>query len=51
MTVKSGRLDIRNKFFSVRASAQWNAVPETIKKLPPAYRFKNDYRQFRENAV
>ena len=51
VTVKSGRLDIRSKFFSVRAPAQWNAVLSDIKQLQPAQRFKTAYKQFRENPV
>ena len=49
VTVKSGRLDIRNKFFSVRASAQWNSVPAAIMQLQPTHRFKSAYKQFRDN--
>ena len=51
VTVKNGRLDIRSKFLSVRAPAQWNAVPSDIKQLQPAQRFKTAYKQFRENPV
>ena len=49
--VKSGRLDIRSKFFSVRVSGQWNAVPMDMKQLQPAHKFKTAYRKHRENPV
>ena len=51
VTVKNGRLDIRSKFLSVRAPAQWNAVPSDIKQLQPAQRSKTAYKQFKENPV
>ena len=45
--VKRGRLDIRSKFFSVRVSGQWNAVPMDMKQLQPAHKFKTAYRKHR----
>ena len=34
--VKNGGLELRRNFFSVRASSQWNAVPD-IKRMKRAY--------------
>ena len=40
--VKSGKLELRRNFFSVRASGQWNSIPSHIKHAKSAKRFKSE---------
>ena len=49
--VKTGRLEVRRNFFSVRAAGQWNEIPSDIKKLEQAFRFKKEYKKFRVNRM
>ena len=49
--VKSGRLEVRRNFFSVRVARQWNAVPSLIKQAPSACRFKNEYRRHWDKMI
>ena len=49
--VKSGRLELRRNFFSVRVSAQWNLIPSHIKKVMPAHLFKRAYKRHRVNVT
>ena len=49
--VKSGKLEIRRNFFSVRVSSQWNLIPSQIKKMMPAHLFKWAYKRHRANET
>ena len=49
--VKSGKLELRRNFFSVRASGQWNSIPSHIKHAKSAKRFKSEYRSHRDKMV
>ena len=51
--VKSGRLELRRNFFSVRVPSQWNLIPSHIKKMMPNQLFKRAYKRHRaiENVV
>ena len=49
--VKSGKLELRRNFFSVRASAQLNSVPSQIKLAKSAKAFKREYRRHRDKMV
>ena len=43
--VKHGRLELRQNFFTVRVTEQWNQVPTDIKKLRTVDAFKVAYAQ------
>ena len=49
--VKSGKLELRRNFFSVRASGQLNSIPSHIKHAKSAKRFKSVYRSHRDKMV
>ena len=49
--IKSGRLELRRNFFSVRASGLWNEVPAQIKRALSTEAFKRAYKAYRATMV
>ena len=49
--VKHGRLELRQNFFTVRVTEQWNQVPTDIKKLRTVDAFKVAYAHHRANQA
>ena len=49
--VKTGRLEVRRNFFSVRAAGQWNEVPNHIKRAKNVGKFKSDLKLYRANLM
>ena len=49
--VKSGKLELRRNFFSVRASGLWNSIPSQIKHAKSVKAFKREYRRHRDKMV
>ena len=47
IVVKSGRLEIRRRFFSVRVIESWNAIPADLKQVENTARFRARYKQLR----
>jgi hypothetical protein len=45
--VRTGRLEVRKNFFSMRVIKDWNKIPVNVKSLPSAWRFKREYRRLR----
>lgn len=45
--VKSGRLELRRQFFSVRVINDWNKIPEELKRMESAARFRACYKKLR----
>jgi ribonuclease P/MRP protein subunit RPP40 len=48
---KTGRLEIRKNFFSVRVISDWNRTPAEIKQRAGAASFKAAYKHLRENPA
>ena len=51
VSVKLGRLDIRQNFFSIRVTEGWNRVPSDRKKLRTLEGFKNAYAKHQANSA
>ena len=45
--VKHGRLEVRQNFFTIRVTEQWNRVPRDIKNQKTVDSFKNAYARYR----
>jgi hypothetical protein len=48
---KTGRLEIRKNFFSMRVISDWNRIPAEIKQRAGAASFKAAYKHLRENPA
>ncbi len=48
---KTGRLEIRRNFFSVRVISDWNRIPAEIKMKQSAKSFKAAYKSLRESPT
>ncbi len=49
--VKTGRLELRRNFYSVRVINDWNRIPQEIKSRPGIARFKAEYKKFRAGEM
>jgi ribonuclease P/MRP protein subunit RPP40 len=49
--VKSGRLEVRRDFYSMRVITDWNRIPSEIKSRPGTSRFKAEYRRIRAGTM
>ena len=45
--VKHGRLEVRQNFFTIRVTEQWNRVPRDIKNQKTVDSFKTAYARYR----
>ncbi len=48
---RSGRLESRRNFFSVRVIKEWNRIPAAIKRKTNAASFKAAYAKYREETA
>ena len=48
---KYGRLELRNKFFSLRTIEEWNAIPAELKGESNTFKFKKQYKQLRATLM
>ena len=47
IAVRSGRLDLRRNFFSIRVIESWNEIPPDLKSVESAARFRAGYKKLR----
>ena len=45
IVVKTGQLDVRQNFFTIRVVERWNVIPAEIKAMESTSRFRARYRQ------
>ena len=48
---RTGRLEVRRNFFSVRTCEAWNSTPDAVKKQKTVNGFKMAYAKYRQNAL
>ena len=46
---RTGRMEIRNNFFSLRSAEPWNQIPPEVKALDTTGKFKAKYKQLRRS--
>ncbi len=49
--VKTGRLDVRRNFFTIRVIERWNAIPAEMKAMENTARFRARYMQLRAQTL